>query len=57
LNISLSIEFSAAWERRNTIWFDDLPVSFISRQDLIVAKRASGRPQDLIDAELLLQSG
>jgi hypothetical protein len=51
------IEFSAAWERRNTIWFDDLPVSFISRQDLIVAKRASGRPQDLIDAELLLQSG
>jgi len=42
-----------AWERRETVWFDDLPVLFISRKDLIVVKRASGRPQDLIDADLL----
>ena len=48
--------FEEAWERRETVWFDDLPVFFISRQDLIAAKRASGRPQDLIDAELLSQS-
>ncbi|MFO7536595.1 MAG: hypothetical protein R6X32_00885 [Chloroflexota bacterium] len=33
----------------------DLPVFFISRQDLITAKQASGRPQDLIDADLLSQ--
>ena len=47
------IKFQEAWERRETVWFDDLPVLFISRQDLIIAKHASGRPQDLIDVELL----
>ena len=50
------VQFSKAWERRETVWFDDLPVFFISRQDLITAKRSSGRPQDLIDADLLSQS-
>ena len=50
------VQFSEAWERRETVWFDDLPVFFISRQDLITAKRSSGRPQDLIDADLLSQS-
>lgn len=50
------VPFSEAWERRVKVDFDDLPVCFISRQDLIVAKRASGRPQDLIDADLLSQS-
>jgi hypothetical protein len=49
------IEFQGAWERRQTVWFDELPVHFISRRDLIVAKRASGRPQDVIDADLLSQ--
>jgi hypothetical protein len=49
------IEFSGARERRETVWFDDLPVFFISRQDLITAKRSSGCPQDLIDADLLSQ--
>jgi len=39
-----------------TVVFDDLPVAFIARQDLITAKRASGRPQDLIDAGLLSQA-
>lgn len=47
------IEFQTAWKRRETVWFDDLPVLFISKQDLITAKRASGRPQDLLDADLL----
>jgi hypothetical protein len=50
------LKFQEAWKRRETVWFDDLPVLFISRQDLIVAKRASGRPQDVIDAELLSRS-
>ena len=39
------IQFREAWERRETVWFDNLPVFFISRQDLITAKRASGRPK------------
>ena len=47
------IEFRDAWERRNIVKFDDLAVLFISKEDLIKAKLASGRPQDLIDADLL----
>jgi hypothetical protein len=50
------INFQEAWDKRETVLFDDLPVYFISREDLIVAKQASGRPQDLIDAELLSRS-
>jgi len=49
------VQFREAWERHATVWFDDLPVFFISRQDLITAKRSSGRPQDLIDADMLSQ--
>ena len=49
------IQFEEAWERRVEVDFEDLRVSFISRKDLITAKLASGRPQDLIDAELLAQ--
>jgi predicted nucleotidyltransferase len=45
--------FDKAWNRRVEIDFDGLLVSFISKEDLIAAKRASGRPQDLIDAETL----
>jgi len=50
------LQFREAWKRRETVWFDDLPVFFISRHDLIAAKRSSGRPQDLIDADLLSKS-
>jgi len=46
-------EFDQAWNKRVEIDFDGLIVSFISREDLIAAKRASGRPQDLIDADAL----
>lgn len=49
------VEFEEAWARRVEVEFDDLSVFFISRQDLITSKRASGRPQDLIDADLLSQ--
>ncbi len=47
------IEFEAAWKKRAKIEFDGLLLSFISKEDLIIAKRASGRPQDLIDADAL----
>ena len=49
------LEFEAAWQKRQEVDFDDLPVLFISRKDLIKAKLASGRPQDLIDVEALSQ--
>lgn len=47
------LQFDEAWERRNQVVFDQLPVNFISKDDLITAKRAAGRPQDIIDADLL----
>jgi len=37
-------------QQRDEVDFDGLPLSFISRQDLITAKLASGRPQDILDA-------
>ena len=49
------VVFEEAWSRRTEVDFDGLLVPFISRQDLITAKRAAGRPQDLLDAELLAQ--
>ncbi len=48
-------DFEQAWYNRNEVDFDGLVVPFISRNDLIESKKASGRPQDLIDAELLFQ--
>lgn len=49
------VEFDSAWQRRVEEVVDSvsgLKVSFISREDLLAAKLASGRPQDLayIDA-------
>jgi len=49
------LQFEDAWDRRVEVDFDGLPVYFISRRDLIISKLASGRPQDLIDADLLSQ--
>lgn len=48
--------FESAWQRRIEADFDGLPVLFISRSDLITAKLASGRPQDLIDVDVLSQA-
>jgi len=49
------VHFDECWERRVEVDFDGLKVIFISKQDLIASKRAAGRPQDLIDADLLSQ--
>ena len=48
-------DFEKAWLNKNEVDFDGLVVQFISKQDLIESKKASGRPQDLIDANLLSQ--
>jgi hypothetical protein len=47
------LDFDDAWKRRHEVDFDGLRVIFVSKTDLIMAKRASGRRQDLIDADLL----
>jgi predicted nucleotidyltransferase len=49
------IKFDECWNRRVEVDFDGLKVIFISKEDLILSKRAAGRPQDLIDADLLSQ--
>ena len=44
------IDFDDAWQHRVNFEVDDtLTVSLISRDDLLVAKIAAGRPQDLAD--------
>jgi hypothetical protein len=50
------VEFDAAWERRAEDIVDaasGLTANFISREDLMAAKRAAGRPQDLADIEAI----
>jgi hypothetical protein len=50
------VEFDAAWERRVDFVCDhetNLKARFISRQDLIATKRASGRMQDVADIEAI----
>ncbi len=49
LNEITGIEFEDAWRRRNVVEIDGVQVPFISLEDLAIAKRSSGRPQDLID--------
>ena len=50
------IGFEDTWARRVEVDFEGLLVPFISRDDLITAKRASGRPQDMIDVQSLLRA-
>lgn len=51
------VVFAEAWERRETVRIADTEMHFISKDDLINAKLASGRPQDLLDAEHLRETG
>jgi hypothetical protein len=45
--------FADAWTRRMTVDIDGLHVPVLGRSDFKVNKRASGRPKDLLDIELL----
>jgi hypothetical protein len=51
------VEFDEVWSRRVDVQIDDdLSEPFISRQDLLIAKLAAGRAQDLIDVDALRES-
>lgn len=50
------INFSDAWERRETLEVAGVEMHFISKLDLIKSKEAAGRPQDLLDLENLRKS-
>jgi hypothetical protein len=46
-------DFAEAYARRATGEWDSVSVSVIGLDDLIAAKRAAGRPQDLLDIKML----
>jgi len=47
------VKFSSAWSRRKQLTIDGVEMNFISKEDLIASKKASGRSQDLIDVKSL----
>ncbi len=47
------IDFESAWRHRQVIELGGVGIAFISKADLIVSKRAAGRPKDLLDLESL----
>lgn len=47
------VEFSACYPRRETQVVDGVRVEYISKDDLLINKRAAGRAQDLADLEAL----
>jgi hypothetical protein len=49
------VSFADVWPRREVVTVNGVEISFISKQDLISAKQAAGRPQDLLDIEALKQ--
>jgi hypothetical protein len=50
------VKFEVAWNNRKVVELDGFEIPFISRSDLILAKKASGRPQDKIDVEKLIEA-
>ena len=47
------VDFESSYENRSVIKIGDLPVNFLGIEELIIAKKQSGRLQDLADAEQL----
>ena len=47
------VDFEGAWSRRMEVAIGDLTIGTLGRADFIANKRASGRPKDLLDIELL----
>ena len=51
------VDFERAWAGRVPAAYGDVSVHYLSKQDLIAKKRASGRPRDLLDCEALEREG
>jgi hypothetical protein len=47
------LEFEASWKTRRTIDIAGMTAHFLNLRDLLAAKLAAGRPQDLVDAAKL----
>ena len=53
LTSASGVEFNECWGRRMTVTVGSVEAGFISYEDLLTNKRASGRPQDTVDVEVL----
>ena len=47
------VDFETAWRNRSAVPIEGLSIPFLSREDLLRNKRATGRTQDLADLEAL----
>ena len=47
------VDFAGAWQRKVATTYGQVPIHVLAIDDLMVNKRAVGRPQDLIDLEHL----
>jgi hypothetical protein len=59
VDVLTSIEgvcFADAWPNRVAMDFGGIPAHVISRQDLLINKRAVGRPQDQLDVNNLIEA-
>lgn len=57
IDIMMSVDgviFADAWPNRQAGDFDGIPAVFIGREDLLLAKTAAARPQDIIDINSVL---
>lgn len=53
INKISGVEFSRCYAQRIQVVMNGVPVSLINREDLLVNKRAAGRPKDLGDVKQL----
>ncbi len=51
------VAFENAWPRRIESHYGELAVPVIGREDFVANKRATGRPKDALDADLLEKLG
>ncbi len=47
------VAFDECWDHRMTVQVGSVEAGFISEDDLIANKKASARPQDLVDVQIL----
>ena len=48
------VEFDIAWKNKVESSYDGIPIYILGRNELINAKKAGSRPQDLLDLEKLI---
>jgi predicted nucleotidyltransferase len=57
INEASGIDIEACYSRRNIVHIDGIDISLISREDLLINKKASGRAKDIADIENLEDLG